>query len=440
MRVEGVGTRPVPTIIWCGPIYSQSGYGTVSRLFVRELDRLGARIKVINTGSFDVEALDPALHQRLKGLEQTELRPPTLCIVHGGPLTLRRIHSSGVDRTVLFTIFETDRIPYSWVSALNDDSLSEVWVPTEFNISTFSESGVLRSKLRKIRYGVQTPLPDKLSLKPDPHNFVFLAIARAGPRKGIDVLVEAFCHEFAVNEGATLRIHLTGPQSEIDAIKCKIESFSNPNIVLSTGSIPIGELVSLLESASIFVSTDKANGWSMPTMDAMARGIPTITVDWSGSTEYADALTTIPIIPQGLERVPINKLNFETSFMYLGHRWAKITTDEVRAKLRLAFISRDKLDLMAIAARTRLQELFSITKSCELILTIAQSVRNICRSPGGAPKIRVGTSIVEPVSVFLSFLINLGNFFREYGVKPSVDFILLQLQMHLAPKSLPKVR
>ncbi len=57
------------------------------------------------------------------------------------------------------SMYETNKIPHNWVSKCND-LVSEVWVPSQFNIRTFSESGVTLSKLSTLPEAIDTHLYD----------------------------------------------------------------------------------------------------------------------------------------------------------------------------------------------------------------------------------------------------------------------------------------
>ena len=115
------------------------------------------------------------------------------------------------DRYVAHTVWETDRIPPSWVPLLNgsEGRVDAVVVPTEWNAAAFREGGV------------ETPIyvvphiaaPDALrsadadlGFNLDDNEFVFYMVSVWSPRKSIELAVEAFerAHALApdVNEYA----------------------------------------------------------------------------------------------------------------------------------------------------------------------------------------------------------------------------------------------
>ena len=59
-----------------------------------------------------------------------------------------------------------------------------------------------------------------------------------------------------------------------------------PQVHLIDSPSSIDELASLYKAIDCYISVDRANGWGMPCMEAMAVGKPAATVNWSGSTEF----------------------------------------------------------------------------------------------------------------------------------------------------------
>src|SRR3546814_2107906 len=47
------------------------------------------------------------------------------------------------------SMYETASIPSNWRESCNDPCIDELWVPSQFNIDTFSTAGVNRPKLRR---------------------------------------------------------------------------------------------------------------------------------------------------------------------------------------------------------------------------------------------------------------------------------------------------
>lgn len=55
-----------------------------------------------------------------------------------------------------------------------------------------------------------------------------------------------------------------------------------PKIEVVEEHLPASEMPNLYKSADCFVLPTHGEGWGLPTMEAMAMGLPTITTNWGG--------------------------------------------------------------------------------------------------------------------------------------------------------------
>jgi hypothetical protein len=53
------------------------------------------------------------------------------------------------------SMYETDKIPSTWVEKCNE-LVDKIWVPSQFNVETFSKSGVELSQLEVVPEPVDT--------------------------------------------------------------------------------------------------------------------------------------------------------------------------------------------------------------------------------------------------------------------------------------------
>ena len=344
-------------IIWIGPAYSAGGYGNVSRNYLLGLKEVGFPVKFINYGPDDRALLEPEVVYHLDELSKTEPGQYPVVIIHYIPSLYPLVKYNNIPYRIGMTIFETDRIPPEWVEPCN--SMDEIWVPSEFNVETFSRAGVERSKLRIIPYSVDTdffkPVEDRFPLKGD-KGFVFLYVCMFGWRKGVDLLLRAYLEEFSRDEDVMLVLKLSYMDNKtgktIPADKDFVLSLVSQNIDISSKSLPefevLGEpltqkqLRALYNSCDLYISTDRANGWGMPCMEVMAMGKPAATIDWSGSTQFMKEHNSLLIKPTGNLIDVDPRLSGEHS-IYSGHKWAEVKVDEVRRVMRFAYENRDGL-------------------------------------------------------------------------------------------------
>ena len=101
------------------------------------------------------------------------------------------------------TCFETEGLPPSWVAECN--AAREVWVPSAFNVRTFSDAGVDPDLLHAVPYPVDTERLRPVPRERDPGAPVtFLSVFEWTWRKGWDVLLRAWAEEFAHDEPVRL--------------------------------------------------------------------------------------------------------------------------------------------------------------------------------------------------------------------------------------------
>lgn len=338
----------VYTICWYGPIYQVSGYGSVSRAYLDSIRNSGLRIKVYNTGKTEKELIDKAFVRWIEELESTEVIGNKIILIHENPAYLEKLELKDAFFCALITIFETDRIPNAWVGLLNNEFVDEVWVPSEFNVETFSRSGVKKEKLLKIPYPIdisQYNLPKK-----GHERFRILYIADFSPRKNIKQLIEAFQKEFKAKDNVELLLHTTTEFKEEQ--KLFINSIMQENshkIEFSTNKMDDLSLRELISSADLYISVDRANGWGMPVMEAMAIGTPVATINWSGSTEFANMSNSLLIETSGLEQVPFELV--WRSQIFLTHKWASVNTSSIQEVLRLAYENSGLLEKLSKSAK-----------------------------------------------------------------------------------------
>ncbi|WP_165279881.1 glycosyltransferase family 4 protein [Paenibacillus protaetiae] len=390
----------LPTgIVWVAPIGEITGYGNVSRNLLRSLDLLNIPVHLVPIGRHEKEIgeEDRLFLERVnKPIEAIGEKP--VLIIHAQPDTFPLIHFEGISfaKKIGITIFETDRIPPAWVEWCN--AMDEIWLPSQFNMETFSRSGVDRDKLKLVPYSIQSEKYNQ-SFRPYPFHeavksFKFLYTCAFVYRKGIDLLVRAFCEEFSADEDVSLvlKIYVPSWHPHVDLpslIRSYIPDLTNhPHIELIQDKIPIDDLLSLYHSSDCYVSTDRANGWGMPCMEMMAMGKPAITINWSGSTEFMKETNSFLIEPEAeLEEVDVVLQQTLPGF-YQGHQWAKVTTGNVRRTLREAYEDQEKRERIAKQARLDIEQKYS-----------ARAVADIIRSILDGTALNSGTASNQPYSL-----------------------------------------
>jgi len=335
-------TQDGPGVLWTAynPL-GPGGYAEEARSFVLELDRLGLDVGIEpRILSPEHIHLAPAAKARLKTLCARKLPDSVPRVHHVFP---HHFHPQGGGAHVVRTMLESSLIPPFWVDSLK--GADEVWVPSRFNVETFSRSGVPAHKLRVVHEilppfymgkGRGTP-PFKKGNK-----FLFLSVFwEWSLRKGWDTLIRAFVEEFGAGEDAAL-ILKTGPAAGTERMPPKdfVKNFlrkiqagkgrSVPEIVCLADPLPPGNFPALYRACDCFVLPSRGEGWGRPYMEAMAVGLPVIGTGWGGNTEFMTPENSY-LLHAPLKDIP--ERGWAESYFLTG-KWAEPSVRELRALMR----------------------------------------------------------------------------------------------------------
>jgi len=142
-----------------------------------------------------------------------------------------------------------------------------------------------------VRKGESTSI--ELDLTTD---FNFLVVAQAGPRKNFANTVKWFVEEFKNdNVGLICKTHLGGAsQIDREAITNNLKQILAPysdrkcKVYLLHGDMSEGELTALYTHPKVkaLVSLSHGEGFGLPIFEAAGYGLPVITTEWSGHTDF----------------------------------------------------------------------------------------------------------------------------------------------------------
>lgn len=184
---------------------------------------------------------------------------------------------------VMIQPWEFGGIPQSWVLPMQEQ-VDEIWVPSTWVKACYVESGISADKVQVIPNGVNPevfcPEGPRASLATS-KRFKFLFLGGTIPRKGIDLLLEAYQRAFTAADDVCLVIKGQGGEvyqgTELGQALRDIKARPGaPEIEYTTADLAEAELASLYRACDAFVMPYRGEGFGLPMAEAMATGKPVI--------------------------------------------------------------------------------------------------------------------------------------------------------------------
>lgn len=227
------------------------GYSTSSRHLMQELDVLG---------------LPTA----------TQYKGQRIGLLYHNPYSLVSMET---DYRILYTMFESDKLPDDWREYLEQADM--IIVPSRWVQSTFRKYGFdtavvpLGYNEKQFEYVERFPKAENREV------YTFLHYNAFNIRKGFREVLKAFTEEFSIGEPVRLVL-----KSTLDRMPIPILKSQYPNIDVILGKKDEFELREIIENADCFVYPSRGEGFGIPPLECMATGMPVIVPNAHGITEY----------------------------------------------------------------------------------------------------------------------------------------------------------
>jgi len=229
----------------------KDGYSISSGLMIKELEKLGVPVSTHYTGQ-------------------------KVAILYHNPYSLPRIEAPF---RVIFTMFESDKIPDDWIDYLR--AADEVWVPTHWCQGVFERAGI-KPLVMQLGYNENVyTYHERTPATKSRRDFVFLHYNAFNIRKGFTEVWKAFTAEFEKTEPVKLILKTTQSQSPLPITKGEY-----PNVECIFGKIPDNEMFDLMKRSDCLVFPSRGEGFGIDPLECMATGMPVIVPNAHGIMEY----------------------------------------------------------------------------------------------------------------------------------------------------------
>ncbi len=249
-------------------------------------------------------------------------------------------------RNWVFLVWEGSNIPKCFVEECMNEEIEYIFVPSEHTkkalCKTFDdikEDGVfiMTDRIKVMPHGVDTSL---FYPKPKPEKCIFFAnkgFRNLQDRGGVQYLLKAYFEEFTDKDNVELLLKINPAygieklQKMIDQIAPRKEGL--PLLIINKDQLPYNKMIDLYNKCNVFVSPTRADGYNLPCIEAMACGLPVITTNFGGQTDYCSNKNGW-IIGGKLEEV-------KHEVMYEGCQWLTPDIMELRKALREAYENKE---------------------------------------------------------------------------------------------------
>ena len=302
--------KEIMPVSWWGPFTDAGGYANMNREIVFRLHNhhVLPRIDICPTAP-QISQLSQYYISKYVSFDFSRLKKyPRIWAFTPLP------HPQHASKNIFFTMMETESLHPEFVRLCNDYS-DEVWVPSTHNKNVFQEHGV-NKPIYVMPLGIDEKIyseEDKdIGIVEDNRNFItvlgtphtkrvnsfrFLTLFGWSYRKGTDILIKSFVEAFNDRDDVCLIIvsrHSGSPeQSHIDVIKSDIHKYANsvranhfPQILLYPFVIPEFQMPSIYRMGHAFIHLSRGEGFSLPQIEASACGLPVISCNNTGMSEY----------------------------------------------------------------------------------------------------------------------------------------------------------
>lgn len=223
-----------------------------------------------------------------------------ILIVHSTPDIWNQYISENktISNKIGYCTWETNKLPDKWVKSIN--LMPEVWVPSNFNLESFINSGVT-SKIKvvpHIWHPRKTINKDNIKIydycrNVVPNNkFTFYSIGELNFRKGIEDLVTVFdkVNEEYPDTQLLLKVHYKG-YSQNNKKYCldilhKLTNKIGKSIYIILDNLSNDEVLALHSFCDCYVSLNKGEGFGLTIFDAFNLGKKIVTTGYGGQIDY----------------------------------------------------------------------------------------------------------------------------------------------------------
>ncbi len=278
-----------------GPFDSSYSLAILNRNFALAMDKLGEKVSLFSTdGPGDYQPNSSFLEKNIfvnnlfqRGINTNDrffictrnLYPPRVKDANG---VVNLLHAYG---------WEESEFPQQFVDEFNSN-LQGISVMSEQVKKCLIDNGVyLPIKVTGLGVDHLSQIASIDNFKLKANKFKILHISSCFPRKGIDILLQAFANTFTSRDDVSLIIKtFDNPHnlidSQLDNLRKNHVDF--PDVIVIKEELNDSQIKSLYLQSNLLVAPSRGEGFGLPIAEAMFLEIPVITTNWGGQKDFCN--------------------------------------------------------------------------------------------------------------------------------------------------------
>ncbi|GAB0117731.1 glycosyltransferase [Acidisoma sp. 7E03] len=245
-------------------------------------------------------------------------QPASAYIFHsGGPQTASLVgavlpHARNAWR-IGYWAWELPDPPPDWIGC--DAILDEIWAPSDFAKASLGKA--MRRPIAVVPHRLPATARREAEQRGE---FTVLAMADSRSsfaRKNPEGAVRAFQAAFGQDAKARLLLKLSASDTDMETLDQRLGgALSAPNVQVIREFLSEAALDALYARADVLLSLHRAEGFGLPMLEALSRGIPVVATGWSGNMDFTTPDNSF-LVPYRLTPVA------DTDAVYHGSQWAE---------------------------------------------------------------------------------------------------------------------
>ena len=322
--------RPQEPIIVAGVLRSATGLGQSARLCYAALRASGKRVFAVD--------LTKGLRQpeELSGFEFEDGRhltgAGTLLLHVNSPLVAMALSLLGQPlvkqkRVIGYWAWELPGVPRDW--QYGRSHVHDIWVPSRFTAAALQSLG---KPIRVVPHAVAagfTALPREPADRGGPVVLLQFDMTSSFARKNPLAAITAFKRAYGTDGDARLLVKARDSEAfpyGHRLLHQALAGMSNAELIGRT--LSKDEQDRLYARADAIISLHRSEGFGLTVAQGMLAGLPVVATDWSGTTDFLDAETGLPV---AYDLVPARDPQRE--YDYPEWKWAEARVDDAAEKL-----------------------------------------------------------------------------------------------------------